>query len=116
MKVLDFLKKYKVHVLATLLLILFFRSCGKSRTITKLEKDKKQNVEAIDSLESLISVKNAKIDSFPEILRKEKLAIHLMYNDTMSKMIRTPQTQWLQNNITIPNIKKYLKINHDRVD
>lgn len=105
MKVLDFLKKYKVHVLATLLLILFFRSCGKSRTITKLEKDKRQNVEVIDSLESLINVKNAKIDSFPEILRKEKLSIHLMYNDTISKLDRTSQTMWLQNNITIPSIK-----------
>lgn len=109
MKILEFVKKYKLYILAALLLITFFRSCGKSRTITKLDKNDKLNVGVIDSLKQDIILKNAKIDSFPEFLRKEKLSIHLMYNDTISKLDRTPQTMWLQKNVTLPSIKELQK-------
>jgi len=109
MKVLEFIKKYKIHILVTLLVIIFFRSCGKSRTITKLQKIEKTNIETIDSLKLDIASKVAKIDSFPDVLRAEKLSIHLMYNDTISKLDRTNQTMWLQKNITLPSIKELQK-------
>lgn len=109
MKILEFVKKYKLYILASLLVITFFRSCGKSRTITKLEKNEKLNTEVIDSLKQDIELKAAKIDSFPDVLRKEKLSIHLMYNDTISKLDRTPQTMWLQKNVTLPSIKELQK-------
>ena len=109
MKILEFVKKYKLYILAFLLLITFFRSCGKSRTIAKLEKSDKLNIEVIDSLKQDIELKISRIDSFPDVLRKEKLSIHLMYNDTISKLDRTPQTMWLQKNITLPSIKELQK-------
>lgn len=94
-KVINFLKKYKVHILAGLLIIFFFKGCGKSRTISKLEKIEKSNIEMIDSLESVISVKTAKIDSFPEVLRTEKLNIYLSLDDTISRVDRSPQLMGL---------------------
>lgn len=109
MKALDLIKKYKIHILVSLLIIVFFRSCGKSRTITGLEKKEKISIETIDSLKLDISLKTAKIDSFPSILRIEKLSIHLMYNDTISKLDRTSQTMWLQKNVTLPSIKELQK-------
>ena len=109
MKILELVKKYKLHLLIALSVILFFRSCGKSRTITKLEKQDKISVQTVDSLKNVINSKTASIDSFPEILRREKLSIHLMYNDTISKLDRTPQTMWLQKNITLPSIKELQK-------
>ena len=33
-----FIKKYKIYILSTLLIIFFFKSCGKSREIKRLEK------------------------------------------------------------------------------
>jgi len=109
MKLVELIKKYKIYILSFLVLIFFFRSCGKSRTVIKLEKNQKTNTELIDSLEQTIVVKQSEIDAFPEVLRKEKLAIHLMYNDTISKLDRTPQTMWLQKNITLPSIKQLQK-------
>jgi len=109
MKILEYAKKYKIYILSALLLIFFFKSCGKSRTIGKLEKENKNVYSVVDSLKLDINSKQAKIDSFPEILRKEKLSIHLMYNDTISQLDRTSQTMWLQKNITLPSIKELQK-------
>ncbi len=109
MKLVELIKKYKIYILSFLVVIFFFKSCGKSRTIAKLEKNQKHHPELIDSLEQTIAIKRSEIDAFPEVLRKEKLSIHLMYNDTISKLDRTPQTMWLQKSITLPSIKRLQK-------
>ena len=41
---LDFIKKYLVYIIAGLLVIVFLRSCGKSRSINRLEKVNISNV------------------------------------------------------------------------
>ncbi len=105
MKIIEILKKYKLYIISAFLVITFFRSCGKSRSIYKLEKASIESSEAIDSLNILLGTKQAKIDSIPDIIRNEKLSIHLMYNDTISKLDRTPQTMWLQKNVTLPSIR-----------
>lgn len=87
----NFLKKYHVYILAGLLVIVFFRSCGKSRDINKLEKSEATKIEVIDSLNLVISSQSAKLDSIPEIIREEKLSIYLMLDDTISRVDRTPQ-------------------------
>ena len=74
-KIIELVKKYKVYILSVLLLFLFFKSCNKSIDNKKLQKS---NVELQKTLYSYES----KIDSFPEILRKEKLFIYLSLDDT----------------------------------
>jgi hypothetical protein len=88
---LDFIKKYKVYILAGFVVLFFFRSCGKSRSISKLEKIETANVEMIDSLQIVIEIQDDKLDSIPEILRIEKLGIYLSLDDTISRVDRTPQ-------------------------
>lgn len=88
---LDFIKKYQIHILVTLLAIFFVRSCGRGRTVSKLEKVEIANVEKIDSLQNVIIIKDSKLDSIPEILRTEKLSIYLSLDDTISRVDRTPQ-------------------------
>ena len=88
---LNFLKMYKLYIITGILVIILFRSCGKSRNINKLEKVKLVNTEMIDSLSNVIKVKDSKLDSIPEILRIEKLSIYLSLDDTISRVDRTPQ-------------------------
>ena len=83
-KFIDLVKKYKVYILGVLLLFYFFRSCSKSTEIKKLTKKvdnnnivvdslNNQNNIVVDSLNNQISLRQQKIDSFPEIMRLEKL-------------------------------------------
>jgi hypothetical protein len=88
---LDFIKKYLVYIIAGLLVIVFLRSCGKSRSINRLEKVNISNVEMIDSLNTTIKIKDARLDSIPEIARIEKLSIYLSLDDTISRVDRTHQ-------------------------
>jgi len=87
----EFLIKYKVHILVTILAIVFLRSCAKSRSINRLEKAKVECTNSIDSLNIVISIKDARLDSIPEILKLEKLSIYLSLDDTISRVDRTPQ-------------------------
>ena len=88
---LDFIKKYLVYIIAGLLVIVFLRSCGKSRSINRLEKVNISNVEMIDSLNTTIKIKDARLDSIPEIARIEKLSIYLSLDDPISRVDRTHQ-------------------------
>ncbi len=87
----DFLIKYKVHILATILAIVFIGSCSKSRKISRFEKAEVEYTNSIDSLNTVISIKDARLDSIPEILKIEKLSIYLSLDDTISRVDRTPQ-------------------------
>ena len=83
-KVIDFVKKNKVYVLGILFVFFFFKSCQKSVSVDKLEKSNVELQKKVDRYEE-------KIDSFPEILRKEKLSIYLSLDDTISRVDRSPQ-------------------------
>ncbi len=87
-KVIELVKKYKVYILAILFIFFLFKSCGKSSDIKKLEKSNIELQEKVDRYEE-------KIDSFPEILRKEKLSIYLSLDDTISRVDRSPQLMGL---------------------
>lgn len=107
-KVKNFLKKYKIHILATLLLIFFFRSCQKSAEIKRMDRESSTFVVQIDSLKNLVEVKQQKIDSIPEILRTEKINIHLEYDSWISERDRSQQLMELHQ-VVKRNIKELQK-------
>ena len=100
-KIINFIKKYKVYILAILLLIFFFKSCSKSTDIKKLEKTKANQEVQIDSL-------SKKLDSIPEIIRIEKINIHLEYDGWISSRDRGSQLMELHS-IVKNNVKKLQK-------
>ena len=90
-KFIELIKKYKVYILAGLLVIFFTRSCNRGRQVSKLEKTGNNTTETIDSLLTVIESNNYEIDKFPEVLREEKLTIYLTLDDTISRVDRSPQ-------------------------
>ena len=104
-KFLELIKKYKVYILAVLLLIFFFKSCSKSTDIKKLEKIKINQEVQIDSL-------SKRLDSIPEIIRVDKINIHLEYDEWISSKDRGPQLMELHS-IVKNNIKELQKNNYD---
>ena len=100
-KILELIKKYKVYILAVLLLIFFFKSCSKSTDIKKLDKLSATQKIQLDSL-------NSKIDSIPEIIRVEKINIHLEYDEWISSKDRGSQLMELHS-IVKNNIKDLQK-------
>ena len=90
-KFIDLIKKYKVYILGVLLLFFFFRSCSKSTEIKKLSKKVDTNNIVVDSLNTQINLRQQKIDSFPEIMRVEKINIHLEYDNWISERDRGQQ-------------------------
>ncbi len=100
-KILELIKKYKVYILAVLLLIFFFKSCSKSTDIKKLDKLSTTQKIQLDSL-------NSKIDSIPEIIRVEKINIHLEYDEWISSKDRGSQLMELHS-IVKNNIKNLQK-------
>jgi len=100
-KFLELIKKYKVYILAALLLIFFFKSCSKSTDIKKLEKIKSNQEVQIDSL-------SKRLDSIPEIIRIDKINIHLEYDKWISSKDRGPQLMELHS-IVKNNIEELQK-------
>ncbi len=100
-KFLELIKKYKVYILSALLLIFFFKSCSKSTDIKKLEKITTKQEIQIDSL-------SKKIDSIPEIIRVDKINIHLEYDEWISSKDRGSQLMELHS-IVKNNIKELQK-------
>jgi len=107
-KFIDLVKKYKVYILAILLLFYFFRSCSKSTTIKKLTREVDNNGLVVDSLENEIKLRQQKIDSVPEIMRVEKINIHLEYDEWISSKDRGNQLMELHS-IVKNNIKNLQK-------
>jgi PBP1b-binding outer membrane lipoprotein LpoB len=107
-KFIDLVKKYKVYILAILLLFYFFRSCSKSTTIKKLTRKVDNNGLVVDSLENEIKLRQQKIDSVPEIIRIEKINIHLEYDEWISSKDRGNQLMELHS-IVKNNVKNLQK-------
>jgi PBP1b-binding outer membrane lipoprotein LpoB len=107
-KFIDLVKKYKVYILSILFLFFFFRSCTKSTEIKKLTKVVDNNNLIVDSLNNEIKLRQQKIDSFPEIMRTEKINIHLEYDDWISEKDRGPQLMELHRIVkeNVNNLKK----------
>lgn len=90
-KVIDFVKKFKIHILATLLFIFLMRSCIKSGEVRKLEKVKTTNENVIDSLTRLVNGQKDTINNISEVIRQEKIKVHRGYDDYISSKDRGPQ-------------------------
>lgn len=107
-KFIDTAKKYNLYIISALFLVFFFRSCIKSAQIKKLDKTLTLNTTIVDSLNSEIKVRQQKIDSLPEIIRTEKINIHLEYDEWISKRDRGPQLMELHSIVkdNINNLKK----------
>ena len=90
-KIIEFVKKYKVYILATLCLIFFFRSCQKSGEIRKMGKNNTENSTVVDSLENVISVQKKTIDNIPNLIIDEKLKVHTEYDNYISGKNRSEQ-------------------------
>jgi len=107
-KIINFIKKYKLYILGILFVFYFFRSCTKSTQIKKLDK-KVNSVEIVtDSLSNEIKLRQQKIDSLPEIMRIEKINIHLEYDDWISSKDRGTQLMELHS-IVKNNVKELQK-------
>jgi hypothetical protein len=100
-KITEFIKKYKVYILAVLLVFFFFRSCSRGGSIKKLEQSNEKQSLAIDSL-------SQKIDSIPEVVRVEKINIHLEYDNWISSKDRGSQLMELHS-LVKNNIKELQK-------
>jgi hypothetical protein len=100
-KFIELVKKYKIYVLSILLIFFFFKSCGKSTDIKRLERVTETQNKEIDSL-------NNKLDSVPEIIRVEKINIHLEYDSWVSSKDRGLQLMELHQ-IIKSNIKDLQK-------
>lgn len=90
-KVIEFVKKYKIHMLSTLLFIFFMRSCIKSSEVRKLEKIKTQNERSVDSLTFLVNGQKDTINNISEVIRQEKLKVHREYDNYISSKDRGVQ-------------------------
>lgn len=108
MKLIEFIKKNKLYILGLLVLIFFFRSCSRGRTITKMEKETVRMESKIDSLQTINKIQSDSISKFPETLRKERLSIYLSLDDTISRVDRSPQLMGLHQMIkdSVKNLTK----------
>ena len=100
-KIVDFIKKYKLYILGILFLFYFFRSCSKSTQIKKLERTSETQQVQLDSL-------SKRLDSVPEIIRVDKINIHLEYDRWISSKDRGPQLMELHS-IVKNNIEELQK-------
>jgi PBP1b-binding outer membrane lipoprotein LpoB len=107
-KFIELIKKYKVYILSILLVVFFFRSCSKSGEVRKLEKNKNNNVEMIDSLNSVIKGQRDTISNISEIIRVEKIKVHTEYDNYISERDRGEQLMELHK-VVKENIKKLEK-------
>jgi AAA+ ATPase superfamily predicted ATPase len=94
----EIVKKYKLQILFFFLLIFIFRSCGKSRDLRKSEKIVEVQELIIDSLSNVISEQK-------NVIKSEKLKIHMYYDNWIAEKNRSPQLMELHM-IVKDNIKK----------
>jgi len=103
-KIIEFVKKYKIHILTSLLVIFFFRSCSKSSDVRKLEKTNIKTTEVIDSLTTVIKGQKDTINNISEVIRLEKIKVHTEYDNYISSKNRGEQLMELHK-IVKQNIK-----------
>lgn len=87
----ELIKKYKIYILSVLLVIFFFRSCGKSTSARKATEIVTEKEIIIDSLKNVISTHEETIREFPEIVKQEKINIHTEYDNYISEKDRGQQ-------------------------
>jgi len=90
-KIVEFVKKYKLHILVSLLVIFVIRSCSNSNKVTKLERINGEQVKMIDSIKVLNKKQIDSIINFSDIVRVEKLKIHREYDNYISERDRGQQ-------------------------
>jgi hypothetical protein len=95
-KLFEFIKKHKTPILIFLVVMFFFRSCGNSTKVRRLEKNKVENGLIIDSLYTIINTQKDTINNIPEIIRLEKIKIHMTYNSWITPQDRHRQLIELQ--------------------
>jgi hypothetical protein len=106
--IIEFVKKYKIHILTTLLFVFVMRSCVKSGSIRKLEKNEIKQTEVIDSLRDVIDGQKDTIKSISEVIRLEKIKVHTDYDNFISSKDRGDQLMELHM-IVKKNIKELQK-------
>ena len=87
----EFVKKYKIHILTSLLVIFFFRSCSKSGDVRKLEKVNIRTTKVVDSLTIVVKGQKDTINNISEVIRIEKIKIHTDYDNYISSKNRGEQ-------------------------
>ena len=107
-KIIEFVKKYKIHILTTLLVIFFLRSCSKSGDVRKLEKSNIKQTEVIDSLTTVLNGQKDTINNISEVIRLEKIKVHVEYDNYISGKNRGEQLMELHM-IVKQNIKELQK-------
>ena len=107
-KIIEFVKKYKIHILTTLLVIFFLRSCSKSGDVRKLEKSNIKQTEVIDSLTTVVNGQKDTINNISEVIRLEKIKAHVEYDNYISGKNRGEQLMELHM-IVKQNIKELQK-------
>lgn len=100
----NFIKKYKIYILSTLLFIFVIRSCSTSSNVRKLEKNKTKNELQIDSLNNLIKGQKDTINNISEVIRIEKIKVHTEYDNYISSKNRGEQLMELHK-VVKQNIK-----------
>jgi hypothetical protein len=90
-KIIEFVKKYKMYILSSLLVIFFFRSCSKSSEVRRMEKYCVKTTGVIDSLTSVINGQKDTINNISEVIRIEKIKIHNGYDNYISSKNRGEQ-------------------------
>jgi uncharacterized coiled-coil protein SlyX len=104
----EFIKKYKIHILSSLLFIFFFRTCVKSSDVKKLQKEVIYNSKVIDSLNFVVNEQKDTIKNISEVIRVVKLKVHSEYDDYISEKNRSEQLMELHM-VVKENIKKLQK-------
>lgn len=103
-KILNFINVYKLYIIGVMLIFFFFRSCGRGRDVSRLEKKMKSTEVYIDSLQSVINSQQNIISKFPDEIIQEKLHIHMEYDNWISSRDRGSQLMELhfvvKNNIS----------------
>jgi hypothetical protein len=107
-KIIEFVKNYKIHILASLLVIFFFRSCSKSSDVRKLEKSNIKQTEVIDSLTAVVNGQKDTINNISEVIRLEKIKVHTEYDNYISGKDRGEQLMELHM-VVKQNIKELQK-------
>lgn len=107
-KIIEFIKKFKIQILSTLLFIFLMRSCIKSGEVRKLEKTKANNENIIDSLSTIVNGQKDTINNISEVIRQEKIKVHREYDNYISGKNRGEQLMELHM-IVKDNIKKLEK-------
>ena len=104
----ELVKKFKIHILGLFVFIFFMRSCIKSSDVRKLERIKTKNEQVIDSLTNLVNGQRDTINNISEVIRLEKIKVHVEYDNYISEQNRGDQLMELHKLVkrNIKNLNK----------